>query len=77
MSYVRTQLPDSVSEWFRISNFAVEQDSVSEGAKHLFSQVRKDASHLSKTVSGLFGRYDYSALEDKTNIFFTKYFLLN
>ena len=39
--------------------------------------VRKDTSHLSKTVSGLFGRYDYSALEDKTKIFFTKYFLLN
>ena len=35
------QLPDSVSEWFRISNFAVEQDSVSDGAKHLFSLCEK------------------------------------
>ena len=28
--------------------------------------VRKDTSHLSKTVSGLFRRYDYSILDDKT-----------
>jgi len=41
MSCVRMQLPDLVSEWFRISNFAVEQDSVSEGAKHLFSLCEK------------------------------------
>ena len=39
--------------------------------------VRKDTLHLSKTVSGLFGRYDYSILDDKTKIFVTKYFLLN
>jgi hypothetical protein len=46
--------------------------------RSIFSHfMRKDTSHLSKTVSGLFGRYDYSVLEDKTKIFFTKYFLLN
>ena len=31
----------------------------SEGAEHLFSLCERDTSHLSKTVSGFFGRYDY------------------
>jgi hypothetical protein len=39
--------------------------------------VRKDTLHLSETVSGLFGQYNYSILDDKTKIFFAKYFLLN
>ena len=31
--------------------------------------VRKNTSHLSKTVSGLLGRYNYSILDDKTKYF--------
>jgi hypothetical protein len=64
------QLPDSVSEWFQILPLSKiwfwEVQSI-------FSHfVRKDTSHLSKTVSGLFGQYDYSILDDKTKIFFAK-----
>ena len=67
--------------WFRSGfelNFAVEQDSVSEDAKHLFSLCEKryfapvqNRLRLIRTVQL------HTVLEDKKIIFFTKYFLLN
>ena len=52
------QLPDLVSEWFRILPM---RKIWFRKVRSIFSHfVRKDTSHLSKTVSGLFGRYDYS-----------------
>ena len=70
------QLPDLVSEWFRILPLRkIRFRKVQSIFSHF---VRKDTSHLSETVSGLFGRYDYyTVLDDKKIIFFAKYFLLN
>ena len=53
-----------------VLNFAVVQDLVSDRGGHLFHFVRKDTSHLSETVSGLFGRYDYYTVFDDKKIFF-------
>ena len=39
--------------------------------------VRRDTSHQSEAVSGIFGRYDHRTLDNKTVNFFTKYFLFN
>ena len=70
------QLPDL--SFGVVSNFADAQDSVSEGAKHLFSLCEKryfapvqNRLRLIRTVQL------HTVLEDKKIIFFTKYFLLN
>ncbi len=70
------QLPDLVSEWFQI--FPLRKIRFRK-VQSIFSHVvRKDTSHLSETVFGLFGRYDYYKVLDKKKIFFfAKYFLLN
>ncbi len=61
-----------------VLNFAIEQDLVSEGAKHLFSQSKKryfapvlNRLRLIRTVQL------HTVLENKKIIFFAKYFLLN
>jgi len=61
-----------------VSNFAVVQDLVSEGAKHLFSLCEKrhftpvrNRLRLIRTVRL------HTVLEDKRITFFTKYFLLD
>ena len=59
-----------------VSNFAVGK-ILFRKVQSIFSHfVRKDTLHLSKTVSGLFGRYDYSILDDKTKIFSLSIFYL-
>jgi hypothetical protein len=51
------QLPDLVSEWFQILPLSkIRFWKVQSIFSHF---VRKDTLHLSKTVSGLFGWYDY------------------
>ena len=45
--------------------------------QRIFSHfVRKDTPHPSETVSGLFGRYNYSILDDKTKSFLLSIFYL-
>ncbi len=62
------QLPDLVSEWFQILPLRKIRF---RKVRSIFSHfVRKDTSHLSKTVSGLFGRYDYYTVLDDKKIFF-------
>jgi hypothetical protein len=58
-----------------ISNFALGKIWFWKVQSIFCHFVRKDTSHLSETVFGLFGRYNYSILDNK-KIFFTKYFLL-
>ena len=52
-----------------VSNFAVGKIGFRKRRSIIFHFVRKDTSHMSETVSGLFGRYGYSILDNKTNIF--------
>ncbi len=68
------QLPDSVSDWFRILPLSkIQFRKVRSTFSHF---VRKDTSHLSKTISGLFGQYDYSILDNKKILFLLSIFYL-
>jgi hypothetical protein len=45
--------------------------------RSIFSHfVRRDTSHQSEAVSGIFGRYDHRILDNKTVHFFHKYFFI-
>ena len=57
-----------------VSNFALGKIWFRKVRSILSHFVRKDSSHLTKTITGLFGRYDYSKLGDKTKIFFAVFF---
>jgi hypothetical protein len=60
-----------------VSNFAVGKIRFRKVQSIYSHFVRKDTSLLSETVSGFFGWYDYSILDDKAKQKFAKYFLLN
>jgi hypothetical protein len=52
-----------------VSNFAVGKIRFRKVQSIFSNFVKKDTLHLSKIVSGLFGQYNYSILEDKTKYF--------
>ena len=62
------QLPDLVLEWSQ--NLPLRKIWFRK-VQSIFSHfVRKYTSHLSKTVSGLFGRYNYYKVLDDKKIYF-------
>ncbi len=61
-----------------VSNVAVEQDSVLEGAKHLFSLCEKRYfAPVRNRLRLIQTERLHTVIEDKKIFFFTKYFLLN
>ncbi len=53
--------------WFWSGVRRCETLEWTQKVQSIFSHfVRRDTSHLSKAVSGIFGRYDYRILDNKT-----------